>query len=118
MPCMACCGRRCRASLPSLPCFSASIDTDELIQFAKSINHQVIRQSIGPWQVMLDEIKDHSASSEQRYKAALDGQSLGTHSVGSSAGAVAIQRPDQGGAATAAGAAAAAGQQPDKGKAH
>ncbi|KAI7845131.1 hypothetical protein COHA_001336 [Chlorella ohadii] len=78
-------------------------------------------------QVMLDEIKDRSAQSEARYRAALDGQSLGTHSHGSSAGAVAIKRGDESGAASspqpsaavagAAGAAGAAGQQADKGKA-
>lgn len=42
-------------------------------------------------QVMLDEIKGRSGDSEARYRAALDGRSLGTHSVGTSAGAVAIQ---------------------------
>ena len=77
-------------------------------------------------QVMLDEIKDRSAHSEARYRAALDGQSLGTHSVGSSAGAVAIKRGEEGGAAAAAAtsvpaaaaaqAAGAAGQQAEKGK--
>jgi len=75
---------------------------------------------------MLDEIKDRSAQSEARYRAALDGQSLGTHSHGSSAGAVAIKRGDESGAALSsqaspvaagkAAAAAAAGQQADNGK--
>ena len=56
---------------------------------------------------MLDEIKSGSASSEARYRAALDGQSLGTHSSGSSAHAVAIQRGAEGEDAAAAAAAAA-----------
>jgi len=59
-------------------------------------------------QVMLDEIKGGGADSEARYRAALDGQSLGTHSSGSSAGAVAI-RPST--AQQAAAAAVAAGRQ-------
>ena len=42
-------------------------------------------------QVMLDEIKAGSSSSEERYRAALDGQSLGTHSSGTTVGAVAIK---------------------------
>ena len=40
-------------------------------------------------QVMLDEIKDGKGG--DRYKAALDGQSLGTHSTGSSMDAVSIR---------------------------
>ncbi|KAG7666571.1 hypothetical protein Ndes2526B_g04963 [Nannochloris sp. 'desiccata'] len=40
-------------------------------------------------QVMFDELKDGKGA--DRYKAALDGQSLGTHSSGSSLGAVSIK---------------------------
>ena len=42
-------------------------------------------------QVMLDEIRGGGGAAEARYKAALDGQSLGTHSSGTSSGAVAIK---------------------------
>ena len=56
-------------------------------------------------QVMLDEIKGGTADSEARYRAALDGQSLGTHSSGTSADAVAIRSSSA--AAPAAHAAAA-----------
>jgi hypothetical protein len=59
-------------------------------------------------QVMLDEIKDRSAHGDARYRAALDGQSLGTHSGGTSAGARAIQQQPQQ-QRDAAGTAAAAG---------
>lgn len=57
-------------------------------------------------QVMLDEIKGRSSDSEERYRAALDGRSLGTHSVGTSVDAVAIK------AGTAAAAAAGKEQPP------
>ena len=56
-------------------------------------------------QVMLDEIRGGGGAAEARYKAALDGQSLGTHSSGSTSGAVSIK-----GAAAAGGQAAV--QQP------
>lgn len=58
---------------------------------------------------MLDEIKSGGSSSEARYRAALDGQSLGTHSSGSSAHAVAI-KPAAEGAGAQGGAAPAAGE--------
>lgn len=57
-------------------------------------------------QVMLDEIKGRSSDSEERYRAALDGRSLGTHSVGTSVDAVAIK------AGTAAAAEAGKEQPP------
>ena len=63
-------------------------------------------------QVLLNESKSSnsgSGSGEARYRAALDGQSLGTHSSGSTVGAVAIK------AAPAAGASA--GKETQKGKA-
>ncbi|KAI3429390.1 hypothetical protein D9Q98_005485 [Chlorella vulgaris] len=58
-------------------------------------------------QVMLTEIKGGGSDSEARYKAALDGQSLGTHSRGSSVGARAIHQQQP---AAAAGGAAASGK--------
>lgn len=66
-------------------------------------------------QVMLDEIKGRSADGEARYRAALDGQSLGTHSSGSSADAVSIRAgavpaAEKAGKAAAEKAAAAAAE--------
>lgn len=57
---------------------------------------------------MLDEMKGGKgggAESEARYKAALDGRSLGTHSSGTTAGARAIrqQQPEAGAGAAAGG---------------
>ena len=62
-------------------------------------------------QVLLNESKSSNSSSgsgEARYRAALDGQSLGTHSSGSTVGAVAIKE------VAAVPAAAAAKQQQGK----
>lgn len=46
--------------------------------------------------MLLDEIREGGVANEKRYRAALDGVSLGTHSTGSTAGAVAIRRAEQG----------------------